>query len=340
MKIFNIMLSRDLGGVQQAFLDYDTSLKNNGCEVINIVSMNARILSKISSTSEVRCLPNFSPWCIVSKIYLRIMIYLLKPDAIIVHGGRAINFARFLKDKKIPLIGIAHSYSYKRLKYCDYVIVLTEDLQEYMVSSGFNKEKLSLIPNMIKIDKPYFSKNLPSKEIITIGSFGRFVKKKGFNYLIRAIHILKTEGRNVNLILGGSGEEENNLQRLVNELNMTQDITFVGWVEDKESFFNSIDIFCLPSLHEPFGIILLEAMHNSVPIIATMGEGPSEILDKQYGLMCEKMSAKEMASQISKFLDSPNIAEEMASSAYLRVKQRYDISAVGKKLYNFIKSCI
>ena len=53
---------------------------------------------------------------------------------------------------------------------------------------------------------------------------------------------------------------------------------FPGWVDDKPAFFAGIDVFCLPSHHEPFGIVLIEAMAQAMPIVATDSEGPSEIL--------------------------------------------------------------
>ena len=77
MRIFNIMMSRDLGGIQQSFLDYSTALKNEGEEVIDITSSFAKINEKLPTSIK---LPNLFQWCIFSKIYLRLLIAIYRPD--------------------------------------------------------------------------------------------------------------------------------------------------------------------------------------------------------------------------------------------------------------------
>ena len=93
MLIFNIMVSRDLGGIQQAYLDYNEALENAGHIVINISSAYAQINDQLTDSIK---LPTLTSWCIISKIYLRILIAIYRPDVIIGHGGRAINFAAAL----------------------------------------------------------------------------------------------------------------------------------------------------------------------------------------------------------------------------------------------------
>ena len=115
MRVFNIMMSRDLGGIQQAYLDYSEALKMHNHEVINISSMNAKINQLLQSN---HTLPNIGQWCIFSKILLRILIVFYKPKVIICHGNRAINFAKAFKQRNSIIIGVSHNYSYKYLKKC------------------------------------------------------------------------------------------------------------------------------------------------------------------------------------------------------------------------------
>ena len=68
------------------------------------------------------------------------------------------------------------------------------------------------------------------------------------------------------------------MQKIVRELDLEKEVEFVGWIKNKREFFDSIDIFCLPSKNEPFGIVLLEAMKYRKPIISTKADGPLEIL--------------------------------------------------------------
>lgn len=336
MRIFNIMLSRDLGGIQQSFLDYSTALVMEGHEVINITSGFAKINDQITGSLK---LPNLLPWCIISQIYLRILMALYKPDLLLAHGGRAVSFASSFKPNSIPLIGIAHNYKTKRLKKCDYIISITDILIQYLTSRGFDKQKIFHVPNMSKVAHVY--KEKPYKTPIIIGSFGRFVAKKGFNYLIEAIFLLKSKGHNVKLLLGGSGEEEAILQKLVRDMNLDKEVSFLGWIKDKDKFFDKIDIFCLPSTSEPFGIILLEAMERSTPIVATKSGGPAEILrDKRDAMLAETESSVDIANKLVQLISDKNLGKKLSQSAYLRLIQNYDIKVVSKKLSVVLSGCV
>lgn len=336
MRIFNIMISRDLGGIQQAYLDYNDALENNGNEVINISSAYAQINNQLPGSIK---LPTLTPWCIISKIYLRILMAIYKPDAIIAHGGKAINFAAALKPKSVKLIGVAHNYSYKRLAKCDYVIVITEHLKQYMTSNGYNSSKIFQIPNMLRIKLE--PKEWDFHKPVVIGSFGRFVKQKGYEYLLDAIALLKNRGYNIKLILGGSGEDEPHLKNKAKEIGIDDIVTFPGWVKDKEKFFAEIDIFCLSSIHEPFGIVLLEAIEHSKPIVSTNSEGPREILDHGIdSLLVSMNSSEDLAEKLADFIDNPEKAKNCANLAYKKLCSKYDIKIVSKKIGNAIANCL
>ena len=332
MLIFNIMVSRDLGGIQQAYLDYNEALENAGHIVINISSAYAQINDQLTDSIK---LPTLTSWCIISKIYLRILIAIYRPDVIIGHGGRAINFAAALKPRSVILVGIGHNYSYKRLRKCDYVIVITDHLKEYMINNGYESNRIFQISNMLRINLKYEESEFHKP--IVIGSYGRFVKQKGYEYLLDAIAILKNRGHNIKLILGGEGEEETQLMNKAKKLGIKDITVFAGWIKDKEKFFAEIDIFCLSSIHEPFCIVLLEAMEYSKPIVSTNCEGPREILHHGVdALLAAVNSAEDLAEKLTYFVDNPEKAKNCAKEAYTKLCLKYDIKIVSKQLSNCI----
>ncbi|MGL4426577.1 MAG: hypothetical protein ACRCUQ_02320 [Alphaproteobacteria bacterium] len=71
MRVFNIMLSRGLGGTEQAYLDYSDALTQEGVEVINISSSRASV-NRFQKNSLK--LVNLVPWCLVSKLHLHILM--------------------------------------------------------------------------------------------------------------------------------------------------------------------------------------------------------------------------------------------------------------------------
>lgn len=333
------MMSRDLGGIQQAYIDYSQALKMHNHEVINISSMRAKINTLLKSTYT---LPNIAPWCIFSKIILRVLIAFHKPDIIICHGNRAVNFARALRQRKSIrslLVGVSHNYSYKHLKKCDYVIALTHELKEHLIKHGIGEKRLLSLPNMTRITHSYNPIKYSSP--IVIGALGRFVSKKGFIYLIEAFSMLKNAGYNVILLLGGDGEGRAIIERKVKELGWEKEVIFHGWVNDKDDFFKQIDIFCLPSTIEPFGIILLEAMEHSKPIVATISGGPAEIIrDGKDGLLADIESSLSLYDKLEKVIIDPRMAHKLSSNAYLRLKEKYDIKIVSNKLSTILEDIV
>ena len=65
MRIFNVMMSRDLGGIQQAYVDYHNALTMQKHEVINITSVSAQINQQLANNYS---LLNLAPWCFLSKL--------------------------------------------------------------------------------------------------------------------------------------------------------------------------------------------------------------------------------------------------------------------------------
>ena len=328
MRVFNIMVSRDLGGIQQAYIDYSQAINTQGHEVINISSKKAEINKQLDGSIK---LPNFMSWCLVSKVYLWILALIYKPDIIIAHGGRAINFAKAAKPKSVKLIGVAHNYTYKRLKKCDYVIVVTEHLRQYMISKGYLAANLFKIPNMLRISQEYKKKAFHTP--VVIGSYGRFTKQKGYEYLLQAASLLQERGYDFKLIIGGGGKDVDTLQSLSKELKIDDKVDFAGWIDDKDKFFSSVDIFCLSSIEEPFGIALLEAMEFSTPIVTTRCEGPNEIFAAgNNAILADIKSGEDLADKLSEFIDNPDMAQSTGHIAHENLLVNYDIKIVAKKL--------
>ncbi|WP_347938734.1 glycosyltransferase [Rickettsia oklahomensis] len=387
MKVLNIMLSRDLGGIQQAFLDYSTALEMQKIEVINTTAYKAKINSFLSKKSLK--LPNIVPFDLLSVLILKYIIYKTKPDIIIAHGNRAINFSKLAKITNVKLIGIAHNYTLKGLRKCDFVIALTHHMHAFLLKNNFAESKIFILPNMININKDFapnkidflqkeankerfegeslprtaayttlredsstsstyklpleahYTRSLIYGKPIVIGVLARFVTKKGVDIFIKAIKILKEKKYNIQVVIGGEGEEKDNLIALVRILNLQNQISFTGWINDKDRFFEQSDIFCLPSLHEPFGIIVLEAMKANIPIVSTDTEGPTEILSNmQDGLICKAGSIKDLAEKIAYLIDNPKKAKVFSKNAYLKLQQNYDIQVVSKKLQYILESLI
>ena len=341
--IINIMLSRGLGGIQQSFLDYGKSLKN-AFKVFNVTSKNAEINNKINSDFK---LLNINSWDFYSIYQLSKIFAKINPKAIIAHGNRAIKFsyyARILSQKKeIKLIGVGHSHKHKWIIECDKIIGVSEDICEYMKKCGADSEKIVHIPNMLEIKNDFATKEVGDPPVI--GVMSRMVAKKGIDVFLSAVKILKEKGIKFKVLLGGDGQLLDEMIDLSNKNNTKDVVTFLGWINDKESFYKQIDIFCLPSLKEPFGIVLLEAMHKSKLIIATNIDGPKEIIRDGYnGFLCEANNPQELAEVllygISLASSKKDDYEEITKKSYESLVSNYSMTSVSQKLISFLDETI
>ncbi len=327
MHIMNVMFSRNLGGIEQALVDYCEAIKGQGHQVTAIIYPKAAIKTKLMDLKiNIIEVKNLGSWDFMAKNYLAKIIRQTNPDAIITHGNRAISLVK-KPAGIIPVIGVTHNYNIKHLIGLNEIFATTTDLKEKVIEAGQDESKIHLIPNMIRIPT-----ELPAikdyHNPVTIGTMGRFVKKKGFDVFIRAISRLN----NVKAIIGGSGDEENSLRQLSSSLGLDDIIEFTGWVDNKQEFFDKIDIFCLPSHHEPFGIILLEAFISACPVITTASEGPSEIAtDGKDAIITALNDNEAMTKAIEDLINNPEKSRELAENA-IKTAQTYEISNVGQRI--------
>ena len=339
MKILNIMLSRNLGGIEQAFLNYNNMLKAEGASVVNVVSCFSEISKYVDANYK---LLNLGNWDLVSIQVLKTIINKEKPDIILCHGGRACKFVyKAGKPKSSVSVGIMHGDKLKWIEKCDHIFTLTQKMEAFAKKEGINSKRLHLMPNAIDISDVRIKDKNENETTPVIATMGRFVHKKGIDVFLESLSMLKEEGLQFRAIIGGHGEEEDYLKSICKKLGLEHYVEFTGWVEDKSEFFNEIDIFCLPSRAEPFGIIVLEAMAHKVPVIATYSNGPSEIIeDGKDGILIDIDSAKQMADAIAVLANDDKLAKQLIEKATLKIKEQYDFKVISKRLIETLNKVI
>lgn len=368
MHIVNAMFGKGLGGIEQALVDYCEALKISGHKVTAIISPKAKIKAALVPLGvNIIEVKNFSAWDIFAKLYLKKIIRQLTPDAIICHGNRAASLvcsssfvvssknadSQSIKIAKSPyLIGVTHNYSIQRLIGLDAIFATTEALKSKVIAAGQSENKVFKLPNMVRVVQEEIEngkeQNTSSSPIashpspLKIGTMGRFVPKKGFDVFIRAIAEFKKTGIEFQAVIGGSGAEEANLKKLANELGLASCLTFIGWVKDKEKFFVDIDIFVLPSIHEPFGIILLEAFAHKKPVIVTDSEGPGEIAENESDAIIVPINdSKALSAGIARLASDSDFSKIIAKNGFAKAIT-YDIknfaASLSEVLIRVVKS--
>lgn len=341
MKVANLMFSKNLGGIEQAFIDYTKALVIEGNDVLCITQKNAKInavVEKLLNNEKYKNnithikISNLGKWDIFAKLKIAKALKDFKAEIVIAHGNRPTQLARRAANSaNAKLVSVAHNYKIKPLLKAEYIFSITKDLKNFISKKGFSEEKIFVVPNMLEFDESEFSYRT-QKQFPTIGVMARFVKKKGVDVFLKALAGLKSKHVPFFAIIAGDGEERDNLQKMRDELKLNSQVRFIGWAKDKKKdFYDKIDIFCLPSHHEPFGIVLLEAMLAGKPIVTTASEGPLEIIDnKKDGNMVPTDHAGELALALEELIKDPLRGKLYAENAFEKLKERYHISKVAR----------
>lgn len=323
------MLGKKRGGLEQAVLDYAEALAVAKIPALTLISPNAWVEAPLVAAGVPHeSLANFAAWDPFAAKRLRRITEKHGATAIICHGNRALTLALKSLKGRVPIIAVAHNYSNKRFAQADRCIAITQHLATHLAQLG--AKNVAQIPNMVRIheatSRPAF-RNPPA-----IGSMGRFVAKKGFEIYIEALALLKARQIPFRAVLGGDGELRSTYEALVVQHNLQHELTFTGWVKDKNEFFDAIDLFVLPSHHEPFGIVLIEAMAQSLPIVSTDSEGPSEILQHGKTGMLTIKTPQAVADALEQLLKNPAAARTMGHAGYEHAARDYSLDAMSARL--------
>ncbi|MDA9201825.1 glycosyltransferase family 4 protein [Flavobacteriaceae bacterium] len=163
-------------------------------------------------------------------------------------------------------------------------------------------------------------------------AFGRLEYHKGFDLLIEAFNKIKHD--NLKLIIAGSGSCEEDLKSLVNNLNLKDQVNFIGRISKLEIDSYTQNALCnvIPSRREPFGIVVLEAIASGRPVLATNVGGIPEILNKQFGILVEP-NIDEIATGLKQLINGFELPTKKVVNDYI------EIFSVEKMVENYRELC-
>lgn len=333
MHILHALFTHALGGLEQSYLDYTDALIASGHRVTALVDPQAPYIHSLKQRRvdiiTVRC---FGYYDVFATSAIRHYIRELKPTMLIGHNSRAMTMLRKARGRQrdLPLVGVSHSNKTKRAVGMDAVFVLTDAMKKHFLSAGYRDDQLHVIPNMIRVERDQMHHDRQPHEVPVIGAMGRFTPEKGFDVLLDAAYQLTLRRVPFRLVLAGEGPQKEELLAKVDALGLAYYVDFCGWVDDKDAFFDECDLFCLPSLHESFGIVILESWARNVPVIASDADGPSALITSGHnGKLVAVGDDYALADALHQLIDEPDYAAALAERG-LRDVAHYDADKVSR----------
>lgn len=218
-------------------------------------------------------------------------------------------------------------------RYCaqmaDHLICVSNIIQHEVEKYGIPMEKTTVIHNGIDISEFRADEDLKEKldlAGIVVGYIGRLEPHKGVEYLIRAAKHIRAK-----FLIVGDGTDRKRLTEIATKMGLSDKIVFTGYVPHKDiwKYYNTADIIVYPTLYEPLGNVVLEAMASGKPIIASNVGGIPEIFEKDCGYLI-KPSVEELTQRLNVLLEDENLRKKMGEKGRKSVK-KYSWVEVARK---------
>ncbi len=169
----------------------------------------------------------------------------------------------------------------------------------------------------------------------------RLVRRKGLEYLLRAMPELARSGMTLDIV--GTGECSDEVESLVERLDLTESVNLVGYVprDGLADYYNRADIFILPSTSESFGQVLLEAMSCGLPVVASrVGGVPETLHDGDGGLLIDPASSESIVAAIRRLASDPAARTAMGAYNHELARNAFQWSGVAEKYEALYLQCL
>lgn len=227
-------------------------------------------------------------------------------------------------------------FSWLTFLFSHQVIALSEDNFKKIKRMPFMKSKVVLIHNSIQAIE--FSERNNAKEFLSsvawkpipqdkiwIGTISELVKNKGLVYILHSLALLSH--KNWVFVIIGTGEDRMKLIKLAEELDISENIFLLGFIDNAPRYLKAFDIFTLTSVKEGHPYVLLEAGEASLPIVASSISGIKDIIENGVsGLLPPPKDIKGIKSALDKLLTDEKLRTNLGKNLYKKVTENYSFN--------------
>lgn len=248
----------------------------------------------------------------------------INPDVIHIHNTKELEVmynARFFMKKKIPIIGTKHTLTpKKKYKLADLAVGILEDTHSIIESNNS-----VIIKNGMAYKEPEL---LPKENKFHIVSAARLSPAKGMDIIIKAASLLTFEFK---LSLFGRGEQEQELVKLIQDLNLEEKVKIVGFVDNLNDHLFSSDVQIIASIFEPYGLTAIDGIYYSKVLLSTKTGICEQILDEELLFETDyKSLAKKLEEVYSDY--------EKYVTLFSKVKNTKDEYSIEKMTEKYLKA--
>ena len=256
--------------------------------------------------------------------------------------ARALDFvsgklAVFFHGRDIPKAGAAARYR-KLGQRADLVVANSAFTAKRLAALGLSTPRLRVIPVGLFPERWPLIGPHGGARFFTIA---RLTEKKGLEYAMRAIRLVRRSGHPSTLAIFGDGPLRQQLQALVAELGLEDAVQFCGFVRQEEfvTRFAEMDAFVLPSVTaasgdmEGQGLALAEAHAMGFPIVATYHNGfPESVIKGKTAFLVPERDVEALAAAMIRLIENPTLARAMGEGGRVFALEKFDQRKIAQQI--------
>lgn len=282
--------------------------------------------------------------------------YLKTPDVTIInmsgHGSKyCFKLAKLLRKRGKPYIAMIGGMNLSTegpakeyFQHAHHIIVHTELQKKQLLQlETFKDLDIQVMP--LGIDTEVFVPKQKNNQNIELLFVGRITRLKQIELCLETVgYLLNNQDEKVKLtVIGPVSDSEyySELKTFTSELKIIDNVDFVGVVDHKNlvPYYQKADLLLLPSAHESFGMVMVEAMACGTPVAALKGSGgPDEIVEDGFnGMLASKET---FAERVLEFVQSSKMQEDYMENSRMMAEQKWSLEQTEVTMRNSINKVI
>ena len=216
------------------------------------------------------------------------------------------------------------------LNNSDGVIAISNKIHNWLLSERrIHKNKITTIHYGVQIKE----RNNKTEFKNVIGTAARFLPWKGWDKVIETAAKLRDLNLDFKLLLAGSDDEnyKQKLENLVDVNNLNDYIIFENHYENIEIFFEKIDLFLYLTESEGFGLVVLEAIENNIPVVCSNIEPLSEFVENSYKTLVNRDNTGDIANFVYKILNDDDLIKQIQIKQKNKITKEFPITLSAEK---------
>ncbi|MBL8643569.1 MAG: glycosyltransferase [Rhodospirillaceae bacterium] len=315
------------GGAETFFEDLALSFAQAGVNQHIVTRPAPERIAKLGGAGlPITTLPFGSAIDLYTPLRLRSIAAQFRPDVVLGWMNRACM--ALPRGAHVNVGRLGGYYSLKYYRKCDALVCNTRDIRDYVVREGWPAAKAFYIPNFCPAGiEPALSRtsfDTPAGARILL-ILARLEVVKGIDVAIRALKAVP----GAVLWIAGEGALRTSLEALAHDERVEARVKFLGWRNDRAALLRAADAVLVPSRHEPFGNVVVNAWVHGAPVIASASEGPGALIAHgEDGLLTALDDHQGLGAAIDRVLNEKDLAATLIAGGARKVSAEYSESAV------------